>query len=134
MSARARRRDFALGSFARNGLIGVRAGVGRMFGVIAGEPGVGDDGGVASERGVPNGAAADGIEIGRETRGGTTGRAGAIGPLGEPGASDALVLLVDGRGANSIGRPVGGTPGADWLARGGASEVATGTADTLGVA
>src|SRR4051812_35269451 len=102
ISARARRRAFAFGSLARNGLIGVRAGVP----VVAAE----GRGGGAEGAGVPKlgrmtGAVGRGASGAAGEAGGTTG--GVIGraKLGPAGGGDETGGVVPaGRGANGAGR------------------------------
>ena len=101
MSARHNRRAFALGSFARNGLIGARVGVG--VGVAGrGTPGVAgaDDGGVI---GAPLGTEATGLVI-------LGGGSGGIGGMAIGGRADAPGRAPVAGGVNGLLRPALGLP------------------------
>jgi len=154
MSARDRRRALALGSFAKNGLIGVRVGVadasravlalaaatGACAGATngragplgrAGAPGIGGGAGAAGIAGVGRADGIGGI-VGRGANAG--GRAALDGSCGiEPAAG----VPIAGRGGNIVGRGAGvvigrGATGGTGGTNGGVAGRATGRAVAAG--
>ena len=111
ISARDKRRAFAFGSFARNGLIGVRTGVGIDVDVWdIGAEGAGDaGGGVSGGRGTDDGGAIAGLGgIDGGTGDAPGGRIAAIGPVPDARRENGGRGAAEGAEAGPIGARLDG--------------------------